>query len=64
MTAIGLVIGLLLGGVVTYIYDRRGYHRIPPGLKALEAEAATEATRSPESPPTAEATMTSTDAGE
>jgi YhgE/Pip-like protein len=64
MTAMGLVIGLLLGGVVTYIYDRRGYHRIPPGLKALEAEAATEATRSPESPPTAEATTTSTDAGE
>jgi uncharacterized phage infection (PIP) family protein YhgE len=64
MTAIGLVIGLLLGGVVTYIYDRRGYHRIPPGLKALEAEAATEATRSPESPPTAEATTTSTDACE
>ncbi|GFG73906.1 hypothetical protein MBOT_12710 [Mycobacterium botniense] len=29
MTAIGLVIGLLLGSVVTWIYDRRGYHRIP-----------------------------------
>lgn len=59
MTAIGLVIGLLLGGVVTYIYDRRGYHRIPPGL-----EASTEATTSPESAPTAEATPTSTGAGE
>ncbi|BBZ11158.1 YhgE/Pip domain-containing protein [Mycobacterium branderi] len=29
LTAIGLVIGLLLGGIVTRIYDRRGYHRIP-----------------------------------
>ena len=28
MTAIGLVIGLLLGAVITYLYDRRGYHRI------------------------------------
>ena len=28
MTAIGMVIGLLLGAVITYLYDRRGYHRI------------------------------------
>ena len=34
MTAVGLVIGLLLGGIVTRLYDRRGYHRIPPGLEA------------------------------
>ena len=34
MTAIGLVIGLLLGAIVTYLYDRRGYHRIPAGLDA------------------------------
>jgi uncharacterized phage infection (PIP) family protein YhgE len=34
MTAIGLVLGLLLGGIVTWIYDRRGYHRIAPGLAA------------------------------
>ena len=34
MTAVGLGIGLLLGGVVTWIYDRRGYHRIPPALEA------------------------------
>jgi hypothetical protein len=61
MTAIGLLIGLLLGGVVTYIYDRRGYHRIPPGL---EVAAAAEATTSPDSAPTAEVTTTSTDAGE
>jgi uncharacterized phage infection (PIP) family protein YhgE len=39
MTAIGLVIGLLLGGVVTYIYDRRGYHRIPPALEAAAADS-------------------------
>ncbi len=61
MTAIGLAIGVLLGGVVTYIYDRRGYHRIPPGLEAAES---TEATTSSESAPTAELTTTSTDAGE
>jgi uncharacterized phage infection (PIP) family protein YhgE len=39
MTAIGLVIGLLLGGVVTYIYDRRGYHRIPPALEAAATDS-------------------------
>ncbi|HZU46452.1 MAG TPA: DUF3533 domain-containing protein, partial [Mycobacterium sp.] len=38
LTAIGLVIGLLLGGIVTRIYDRRGYHRIP----ALPEPPATE----------------------
>ncbi|HWF70409.1 MAG TPA: DUF3533 domain-containing protein [Mycobacterium sp.] len=43
MTTVGLVIGLLLGGIVTWIYDRRGYHRIPPGL-----EASTAATSPPE----------------
>ena len=31
LTAIGLVIGLLLGGIVTRIYDRRGYHRFRRG---------------------------------
>ena len=34
LTAIGLFIGLLLGGIVTLIYDRRGYHRLPRGLAA------------------------------
>jgi len=34
LTAVGLVIGLLLGGIVTRIYDRRGYHRLLPGLAA------------------------------
>src|SRR5271156_90060 len=60
MTAIGLVIGLLLGAVITSLYDRRGYHRIPSGL---EATATTGATPPPGSAPTAEAT-TSTDANE
>ena len=41
---------LLLAGVVTYIYDRRGHHRIPAGLEAAA--------------PSAEVMMTSTDAGE
>ena len=27
-TSVGLVIGLLLGGVVTHLYDRKGFHRI------------------------------------
>lgn len=34
MTTIGLAIGLLLGGIVTRVYDRRGYHRIPGALEA------------------------------
>ena len=28
MTAVGLGIGLLLGGIVTHLYDRKGFHRI------------------------------------
>ncbi len=28
MTTVGLVIGLLLGGILTNIYDRKGFHRI------------------------------------
>jgi hypothetical protein len=32
LTAIGLFIGPLLGGIVTGIYDRRGYHRLPAKL--------------------------------
>jgi YhgE/Pip-like protein len=39
MTAIGLVIGLLLGAVVTYLYDRRGYHRILTGPGATTTDA-------------------------
>lgn len=28
MTTLGLVIGLLLGGIITHLYDRKGFHRI------------------------------------
>jgi uncharacterized phage infection (PIP) family protein YhgE len=28
MTTIGLIIGLLLGGIVSHLYDRKGFHRI------------------------------------
>jgi YhgE/Pip-like protein len=35
MTAIGLVIGLLLGAGITYLYDRRGYHRSLPEPEAM-----------------------------
>jgi uncharacterized phage infection (PIP) family protein YhgE len=28
MTSLGLVIGLSVGGIITHIYDRRGFHRI------------------------------------
>ncbi|HEY1840722.1 MAG TPA: DUF3533 domain-containing protein [Mycobacterium sp.] len=34
LTAIGLVVGLLLGAIVTHSYDRRGYHRLPPAPAA------------------------------
>jgi hypothetical protein len=50
MTAIGLAIGLLLGGIVTRIYDRRGYHRIPSGFEGMSpsgSAASTELTTEP-----------------
>lgn len=40
LTAIGLVIGILLGAIVTRVYDRRGYHRVSA---IAEPEEATEA---------------------
>jgi hypothetical protein len=38
LTAGGLVIGVLLGVVVTRLYDRRGYHRVStvPAADALD----------------------------
>jgi uncharacterized phage infection (PIP) family protein YhgE len=39
MTSIGLVIGLLFGGIVTRIYDRSGFHRIPGAVEMAIAEA-------------------------
>jgi uncharacterized phage infection (PIP) family protein YhgE len=53
LTAIGLVIGLLLGGIITRVYDRRGYHRIPP---ATSAATSTAPASPPESVPTIETT--------
>ena len=39
MTAIGLVIGLLVGGIITHIYDRKGFHRIQGAMElAIAAE--------------------------
>ncbi len=42
MTSVGLVIGLLLGGIVTHLYDRKGFHRIPGAVEmaiAMEHQA-------------------------
>ncbi|WP_055401146.1 MULTISPECIES: YhgE/Pip domain-containing protein [unclassified Mycobacterium] len=42
MTTLGLVIGLLLGGIVTHLYDRKGFHRIPGAVEmaiAMEHQA-------------------------
>ena len=39
MTAIGLVIGLLVGGIITNMYDRKGFHRIQGAMElAIAAE--------------------------
>jgi YhgE/Pip-like protein len=38
MTSIGLVIGLLLGGITTHVYDRSGFHRIPGAIEMAIAE--------------------------
>lgn len=35
MTGAGLFIGLLLGGIVTHLYDRKGYHRLPGAVEAV-----------------------------
>jgi uncharacterized phage infection (PIP) family protein YhgE len=42
MTAVGLLIGLLLGAIVTQVYDRKGFHRIPGAVEmaiAVEHQA-------------------------
>jgi YhgE/Pip-like protein len=39
MTAVGLVIGLLLGAIITHVYDRKGFHRIAGAAEmAIAAE--------------------------
>jgi len=39
MTSVGLVIGLLLGGIITHLYDRKGFHRIHGAVElAIAAE--------------------------
>src|SRR5262249_52924029 len=39
MTAVGLAIGLLLGGIITHLYDRKGFHRIQGAVEhAIAAE--------------------------
>jgi len=39
MTAIGLVIGLLLGAIITHLYDRSGFHRLPGAVALAIADA-------------------------
>jgi YhgE/Pip-like protein len=39
MTAVGLVIGLLLGAIITHLYDRGGFHRLPGAVALAIAEA-------------------------
>ena len=46
MTAIGLVIGLLMGGIITSMYDRKGFHRIPGGSGTGDRRRAPSATSS------------------
>src|SRR5258707_4322552 len=39
MTSVGLVIGVFVGGIVTHLYDRKGFHRIPGAVEmAIAAE--------------------------
>jgi YhgE/Pip-like protein len=59
LTAVGLVIGLLLGGIVTRVYDQRGYHRIPAAAEPAatgETPESTEPDEGAESAADAEAT--------
>ena len=42
MNSVGLVIGLLLGGIITHLYDRKGFHRIQGAVEmaiAMEHQA-------------------------
>ncbi len=57
LTTVGLVIGLLLGGIVTRLYDRHGYHRISP---MAETTSTADGTNHLQAPSTLEATPPST----
>lgn len=49
MTSIGLIIGLLLGGFITHLYDRSNFHRIPGAVEmaiAVEHQAQYQARQS------------------
>ena len=39
MTSVGLVIGMLVGGIITHMYDRSGFHRLPGAVALAIAEA-------------------------
>jgi YhgE/Pip-like protein len=39
MTSVGLVVGVLLGGIITRMYDRSGFHRLPGAVALAIAEA-------------------------
>lgn len=57
MTSVGLVVGVLLGGIVTHLYDRKGFHRIQGAAElaiAMEHQAQHQARQSKRAP-TAEA---------
>jgi uncharacterized phage infection (PIP) family protein YhgE len=64
LTGLGLAAGLLFGGIVTYLYDRRDYHRLPPELEATSpsepAGVTTESTTGPTIEAAAEATTETT----
>lgn len=39
MTSVGLIIGLLLGGIITRRYDSKGFHRIPGAVETAHHHA-------------------------
>lgn len=49
-TGIGLVIGLLLGGLVTRSYDRRGYHRVAAKSDSAQTSETSEAAKTAQPP--------------
>ena len=64
MTAIGLAIGLLLGGIVTHLYDRKGFHRIHGALWMATATDHRSRHQARQQPPEDEQAAESTNDGE